>query len=529
MYLMRCGRKIHKKTVFCNCIGIAIPAGYRKKRFAGNAQYVVTNKPLDNRFVKKQGQTIIVIADEFKRKELFGNVQRTLLMADYIVCRSDADREKFLEEFEINGVYCGYVLCGYKSGLIIDIINRKYFDKLYTKSKKNVIIYSGSLAQNGLTASLMNLLSNLEEDVAVNYLITYREESLKGHTERLEKIPDRFNKIPMSDGFLPTIAELICYVLYFKMDVTWRCVERKLEKFFKREWKRYFGGIDVDTAVQFTGYEYGVIKLFEQFEKNKIIFVHNDMISEIKYRKNQHFTTLRNAYRKYTTIALVTEDMRESALEISGFEGNMKVVPNCHDYKSVLEKSSLLLEFQSETECNVSQEKLVEILESERERFITIGRFSPEKAHKRLIDAFGDYCKKYPERKTLLIIIGGRGELYEDTKAYADKTGLDIVLIRSMENPMPVLKKCDLFMLPSEYEGLGLVLLEADTLGIPVFATDILGPRCFLKEHGGILVENSREGILNGMEKYRNSEISAMNIDYEKYNRYAVNQFKKII
>lgn len=68
-----------------------------------------------------------------------------------------------------------------------------------------------------------------------------------------------------------------------------------------------------------------------------------------------------------------------------------------------------------------------------------------------------------------------------------------------MKNPMPILKKCDLFILSSIYEGLGLVMLEADSLGIPVFSTDVHGPSNFLKQYGGYLVEDSTEGILQGM------------------------------
>jgi CDP-glycerol glycerophosphotransferase len=98
-----------------------------------------------------------------------------------------------------------------------------------------------------------------------------------------------------------------------------------------------------------------------------------------------------------------------------------------------------------------------------------------------------------------------------------------------MENPMPVLKRCDLFILPSLYEGLGLVILEADTLGIPVIATDIPGPRGFMKTYGGTLVPDSREGITQGMKQFRQGKIKPMQVDYERYNREAVNKFYEII
>ena len=64
-----------------------------------------------------------------------------------------------------------------------------------------------------------------------------------------------------------------------------------------------------------------------------------------------------------------------------------------------------------------------------------------------------------------------------------------------MDNPFPVLKKCDLFILSSYYESLGLVLLEANTCKVPCIATDVKGPRGFMEKYHGTLVENSSEGI----------------------------------
>lgn len=528
IYLKKFRQDIKKNTVYCPVSDISIPPGFRQVKSPVNAQYIVTGSTLPHRFVKKSGQTVAVIC-RFTRTEFFGEFQRTILMADYIICPENQDAETLLDEFEVNGIFKGQVIRGYDGNILENIINGRYTEKPYKKHRKQVLIYSGSLAQNGLTASLMNLLSCLKDDTDTDYMITYRENSVRKFPERLQKIPGQFRRVPIAGEFCPSVSELVCYLLYFKFNVAWKPVLKRLDRFFKREWQRLFGMIDIDTAIQFTGYEYGVIKLFEQSEGKRIIFVHNDMVSEIKYRHNQHLLTLREAYRSYDTVALVTEDMRESTLEISGTDKNMTVIPNCHDYKSVIEKSLMPIEFQPETECNISLGELTEILDSDMVKFITIGRFSPEKAHLRLIDAFCDYCRLYPDRETCLIIIGGRGELYEQTVKYAEKTGLKIVLIRSMENPMPVLKKCSLFMLPSEYEGLGLVLLEADTLGIPVFATDIPGPRCFLKQYGGLLTENSREGILKGMRYYNEGKIQPLNTDYEKYNKSAAERFKDIL
>lgn len=526
IYLLKYKKNIISGTVYSDNDRINIPCRLKRIRSYANAQYIVSDGSLPDRFIKKRGQIIILIC-EFSPDVFFGRYQRLLSYADYLLFSENADVSGFLKEFNVNGIFSGEILIGYNRDVISEIAEREPLMKKDVVIKKRVLIYTGSLAQNGLTTSLLNLLSNLDGDS--DYILTYRENSIRKNPERLNKLPDRFRKAPIAGEFCMSVSELICYCLYFKLDISSGVIIKRLEKFFRREWKRLFGEFNVSTAVQFTGYEYGIINLFEQFDGNRIIFVHNDMVSEIKQRNNQHLPTLKNAYCNYDTVALVTEDMRESARRISGGGGNMVVVPNCHDYKTVLKKSKMPVEFQPKTDSTISLGELLELLNSDTEKFITIGRFSPEKSHMRLIDAFKEYCVEYPDTNACLIIIGGRGELYSQTVEYARKSGGNIILIRSMENPMPVLKKCDLFILPSEYEGMGLVILEADSLGLPVVATDIPGPRSFMRKYGGVLIDDSKEGIISGMKLFREGKIKTMNVDYEEYNRYACECFKKIL
>ena len=77
--------------------------------------------------------------------------------------------------------------------------------------------------------------------------------------------------------------------------------------------------------------------------------------------------------------------------------------------------------------------------------FINIGRYAPEKGQERLIRAFDTFWHSHP--KTWLIIIGGMGDLYESLRRLARslESGRHIVLLKSMSNPMPVLKRCDFF------------------------------------------------------------------------------------
>ena len=73
-----------------------------------------------------------------------------------------------------------------------------------------------------------------------------------------------------------------------------------------------------------------------------------------------------------------------------------------------------------------------------------------------------------------------------------------------------------------------MVLMEADTLGIPIISTDIESTRA-MGDYAGVLVENSEEGILKGMHDFASGEIQSKHSDFEKYNERAVEEFKELI
>ena len=69
----------------------------------------------------------------------------------------------------------------------------------------------------------------------------------------------------------------------------------------------------------------------------------------------------------------------------------------------------------------------------------------------------------------------------------------------------------------------------ADIVGLSVVSTDITGPRGFMKKYGGTLVENSQKGIENGFEMLYNNEVKRLNVDYDEYNREALEEFESVI
>ncbi|MBD3920243.1 glycosyltransferase family 1 protein [Paenibacillus sp. PR3] len=95
-----------------------------------------------------------------------------------------------------------------------------------------------------------------------------------------------------------------------------------------------------------------------------------------------------------------------------------------------------------------------------------IGRFSPQKNHVLLLDAFAQFVRIRPNARLLLV---GDGPLRSEMERKAKSLGLaERVQFLGLRSDIPeLLGTLDLFVLPSLYEGLGIVLIEAQAAGVP--------------------------------------------------------------
>jgi glycosyltransferase involved in cell wall biosynthesis len=100
-------------------------------------------------------------------------------------------------------------------------------------------------------------------------------------------------------------------------------------------------------------------------------------------------------------------------------------------------------------------------------RFVAVGRLSPQKGFDRLIDALGGHAVDAH------VAIFGEGEERASLEARTQALGLgDRVALAGFEpNPAPWIAGADALLLPSRWEGLPNVALEALACGTPVIAT----------------------------------------------------------
>lgn len=136
-----------------------------------------------------------------------------------------------------------------------------------------------------------------------------------------------------------------------------------------------------------------------------------------------------------------------------------------------------------------------------RDRFhvVTVGRLQPQKGHAHLLDAFARLAAKQWPRPPHLHLLG-QGPLRDELERQVRDLALtnQVTFAGFVANPLAYMKRCDLFCLPSLYEGMPVALLEAMACGLPVVATDCpSGPREVLADGSfGRLVPVADPGAL---------------------------------
>ena len=131
-------------------------------------------------------------------------------------------------------------------------------------------------------------------------------------------------------------------------------------------------------------------------------------------------------------------------------------------------------------------------IKKERCRIIAVGRLTSQKRFDRLVEAFSRISDKYPE---WYIDIYGEGELRCTLEDLIKSKGLSrrVNIMNFVQDIYSEYKRSQFIVLSSDYEGFGLVIIEAMACGIPVVSTDCpYGP--------SDIIDNGETGLLAKME-----------------------------
>lgn len=166
-----------------------------------------------------------------------------------------------------------------------------------------------------------------------------------------------------------------------------------------------------------------------------------------------------------------------------------------------------------------------------------IGRFVAQKNHMYVIDVFNEIHKK---NKNSILVLVGQGPLMKKVKEKVEKLQLkDSVKFLGQRNDVDELYQTfDVFLLPSLYEGLGMVLIEAQVSGLQCVCSKEIPEMAKVTDNLEFmdLSLNSKtwaEHILQLIKNYKRKdckeEISETGYDIDKEVNKLQNKYKKCL
>lgn len=105
---------------------------------------------------------------------------------------------------------------------------------------------------------------------------------------------------------------------------------------------------------------------------------------------------------------------------------------------------------------------------------LCVARLDPQKGLRYLIDATPALVSRFPSLRVLLVG-GGPPAIRDSLVKLAERSGVaaHVMFLGIQPNVQDYLQLCDVFVLPSLYEGLGIALVEAMAAGRPCVATRV--------------------------------------------------------
>lgn len=188
----------------------------------------------------------------------------------------------------------------------------------------------------------------------------------------------------------------------------------------------------------------------------KKIIVHSHSVPHVSIIKKKIINLLRNKLLKNIDIKLSCS--KEAALSLYGTDKDVRIIKNGIDIDKFKYNDKERNKYRKK--INIDNKKV----------YGHIGDFTKNKNYDFLIDIFYEIQK---EEDAILLLIGN-GELKEKIKEKVSKLNISskVHFLGYREDINKLLLCMDVFLFPSLHEGLGLVLIEAQTSGLPVLVSE---------------------------------------------------------
>lgn len=249
----------------------------------------------------------------------------------------------------------------------------------------------------------------------------------------------------------------------------------KLIKNIKKEY-------EFDDVVSF-GVSANIINILTKFGEKVICTEHNVKSIENKtwgIIGNIYDVLIKFFYGRADKLISISKVMKEDFRNNYNIKSEIEVIYNPHNINEIVDKSQELLRDE--------EQKLFD----GKFTLINAGRLTYAKGHWHLIRIISELKKDYPNIQLLIL---GQGEMEKELLDLIEELNVkdSIKILGFKSNPYKYIKRSDLFVLSSMFEGFPNVLIESLACQTPIISTDCKsGPREIIdyKKDTSKIIEN---------------------------------------
>lgn len=428
--------------------------------------------------------------------------------------------------------------CPHEDGQATDRVIKRFFKETDNENpqkdnqrKKSLLFFAGSFPGNGITTAFINLLQHIDP-AHYRIVVVLDHAAMSKQADaitRLKQLPQHVQIIARAGRQLLSGAERAASANLNRFHTLSTPAQNYLQTSSKREFQRMFGAWQPDAVIHYEGYSCNwasILGLGSPTASKRLVYLHNDMQREW-HNKFPYLQTMFGLYENFAALvsvsAAISEVNRNNLAKPFALEaGKFVHAANLTCFADILKKSA-------EPAPAELRDWFVEAPDGQR--FISLGRLSPEKNHRLLLDAFKHVLKTCPQARLLIL---GEGALRDALEQQLLALGIKhaVCMPGAYSNPFPILALSDCLVLPSLYEGLGMVLLEAMALEKNIIATDIPPVRELLTAAYGTLTEATPQALAAAMQditKTAGTSDTQAQFASQQYSEQALEQFYALL
>ncbi|CAA6819755.1 MAG: Glycosyltransferase [uncultured Sulfurovum sp.] len=374
--------------------------------------------------------------------------------------------------------------------------------------KKSILFYAGNFNKNTITSLFHCFLNSIDKE---KYEITICVE--KNNILKEEKRLEQFSKIASEIKIISRSGKMalteeekkVCQKFELEKCFETQAMQEKYNKVYEKEYCRIFTDSYFDAIIHFEGYNLFWQRLFacapDSMVGTKSIFQHYDMdkIWQDKYPTLEFNFLL---YPKFNYLVSTSQEL--SNINFKKLSKKFKLEKELFTYIGKLHNP---IEILRQSRIGLSTNNLF----LGTKVFINIARLSEKNNQEQIMRAFKNISNLHMDVRLVYL---GTGTLESRLRKLIKELDLvgKVFLLGQRYNPASYLEKSNCLIDASESIEDSLVLREAYLMKKPILVTDTEVHRHILKNRAGVFIQNSEQGVFEGMLKFLDNNSIERNI-----------------